>query len=71
MTRIESQYKTFARESIQMQLDEYDICFLALAKVLDWNSIRGNQIYSVPFRNLFPNQSEKRFVSCLMEYGQT
>ena len=68
MDRIEYQYKTFARESIQTQLNEY--FFLRPGKGLDCNSIQANQIYSEPFQNLFPNQSEKRFLSCLMEYGQ-
>ena len=38
-----------------------------LAKVLDWNSIRANQTYSDSFQYLYPNQSEKRFVSRLIQ----
>ena len=48
-------------------------CFpsiISMAEVSNWNSIRENQRYSEPFRNLFPDQSEKCFVSCLMENGQ-
>ena len=44
-----------------------------MSNVSDWNSIRVNQSYSEPFRNvsepfgLIPNEFEKYFVSPLMK----
>ena len=43
---------------------------VTLAKVSDRNSIRTNQSYSKPFRNLFSNQYTKSFASRLMKIGQ-
>ena len=42
----------------------------ALPKVSDRNSFRANQDYSDSYRYLYPNQSEKRFVSCMIKNGQ-
>ena len=39
----------------------------SLAKVLNWISIRANQIYSGPFK-IIQNQSEKSFESCSTQF---
>ena len=57
-------------DSVGMNFNLILLPELSLAKVSDGYSLRANQIYSEPFWNLFPNQSEKRFVSRLMKNGQ-